>query len=131
MLGVIATRCENRRSDEKSPGGGPELCLLTPGSRLFATGAASCAIRADFEQTQQRHFLSRAFITRTKGWKYRLAGYGRWRREVHDCFDLPAYPDHRPDVVTSVLDTNNRAHLVDPSCLYPYVQSGSLFASAA
>ena len=56
---LIATPCENWRSDEKSPGGGPEPCLLTPGSRLLATGISSCVSHADFEHPNRDTFLSR------------------------------------------------------------------------
>ena len=35
---LFGSLCGNWRSDEKSPGGGPGLYRLTPGSRLFATG---------------------------------------------------------------------------------------------
>lgn len=55
-----ATCCGDWRWDEKSPGGWPELCLLTPGSRLFALGFSSCAGQADFEHPNRDTFCRAA-----------------------------------------------------------------------
>ena len=48
---------------------------ITPRSGDFETGVSSCASHADFEHPNRDTFCLRPFITRTKGWKYRLAGY--------------------------------------------------------
>jgi hypothetical protein len=63
---------------DKWPNGfGAAISEYQPHGTKLRKGCDRLCEPSRFRTSKQRQFLSRAFITRTKGWKYRRAGYGR------------------------------------------------------